>query len=743
MTNIDNLFNRAIQLHKMGKPLEARVFYAQILEEIPTHVKALNLLGATYLQTGEHQKGLPFIEQALAIKADFLEAYNNLGIALKALKRYEEAVSCYQKALALKPDYALGYYNLGIVLKELKRYEEAVSCYQKALALKPDYAEAHNNLGIALKELKRYEEAATCYQKALAIKPDFADAYRNLGNTLQELKRLEEAVPFYQKALAIKPDYADAYNNLGIVLKELQRHEEALACYRKALALKPDYAEAYNNLGIALQDLGRHEEVAACYKKVLSIKPDYDFALGMYFHSKAHCCDWSDFDETLQELLGGIDAGKVVSTPFSLQAAPSTPAQQKRCAEICVQKKYAVLPSAENINRRYAHDKIRLGYFSADFHDHPVGKLTAELFEQHDRSKFEVFGFSYGATKTDSMRQRIITAFDHFIDIRNQPDQEIATLARHLEIDVAIDLTGHTSNSRIGIFARHLAPIQVKFLGDPGTTGAPYIDYLIADPTVIPVEHQQHYSEKIAYLPNSYLVNGSHRQISERQFTRSEFGLPDEGFIFCGFNVNFKISPIIFNTWIKILKQVEGSVLWLTEGNAQVRHNLRNEARKRGIAPERLVFAKRMDLLSDHLARYQLADLFLDTFIFNAHTTASDSLWAGLPVLTYLGEAFPGRVAASLLNAIGLPELITHSHEEYQALAIELATNPKKLAMIKQQLAKNRGTHPLFNAVLFTRHIEDAFTQMWERHQASLLPDHIYVSEQGIENIPHSEQRQK
>lgn len=439
-----------------------------------------------------------------------------------------------------------------------------------------------------------------------------------------------------------------------------------------------------------------------------------------------HICYWDRIDETFHELLGGIDAGKTVSNPFPVLAMPSSLAQQKRCAEIYIQEKFSAVPAASIVENRYSHNKIRLGYFSADFHNHATAYLMAELFERHDRSRFEVIGFSYGASPNNGMRQRLSAAFDRFLDVRNQSDEDIAALARNLEVDIALDLKGFTGDSRTGIFALRPAPIQVNYLGYPGTMGASYIDYLIADPMLIPVEHRQHYSEKIAYLPNSYQVNDTHRRISERPFTRSEAGLPDEGFVFCCFNNNHKITPIVFDIWMEILRQLEGSVLWLLEDNADATRNLHKEAKKRGIAPERIVFAQRMDL-PEHLARHRLADLFLDTFPYNAHTTASDALWAGLPVLTCLGETFAGRVAASLLNAIGLPDLITPSPVAYKTLALDLAQHPEKLALIRQQLAGNRITHPLFNAALFTRHIEDAFIQMRERHQASLAPDHIYA----------------
>ena len=425
--------------------------------------------------------------------------------------------------------------------------EEASDNYRKALLLTPDKAESHSDFGSSLLELNQIDLAIVLFRQALSLKRDHAETYSNLGAALAKQGKVDEAIASYRQALSLKPNLAEAHYNLGNLLRDQGAIDAAAECYHNAILYKPDYADAHNNLGLLFHKQGKLDEaINSFHTAYLNNAP---FAFGMYLHCKICCCNWEDFDDTVHALLADIDAGKPVSAPFVLQAIQSTPAQQKRCAEKSVQEQFPDIPAASNINNKYSHDKIRLGYFSADFHDHPVGKLTAELFERHDRSKFEIFGFSYVEANNDSMRQRLNAAFDHFIDIKNQSDQEIATLARHLEIDIAIDLTGHTSNTRIGIFARHPAPIQVKFLGDPGTTGTPYIDYLVADPTVIPAEHRQHYSEKIAYLPNSYLVNGSHRKMSEHQFTRSEVGLPDAGFVFCGFNMNFKITPNVFDSW--------------------------------------------------------------------------------------------------------------------------------------------------------------------------------------------------
>jgi len=641
-------------------------------------------------------------------------------------KRYAEMETLARKVTVNFPNHGIGWKALGTALVQQGFNEEALVSLQKAVELSQEDFQPYNNLGNALVKLDRLSEAEAAYRRALELNSSFIEAYYNLGNTLQKLGGLHESEALYRRALELKPDFVEVHNGLGNILSGLNRQSEAEASYRRALQIRPGYAEANSNLGNILQVMGRPDEAEVYYRQVLEINPDYAFTFGRYLHSKMHCCNWEGIDDTFRELLGGIDADKAVSTPFTLLAIPSTPAQQKRCAEIYIREKHTKVSAYSNINIRYSHDKIRLAYVSADFREHAVGQLIAGVFEQHDKSRFEIIAISLCLDDQSRLRARMLKAFDKFVDANQMEAVQIAQMMRDMEIDIAVDLGGHTSNSRTDIFALRPAPLQVNYLGYTGTMGADYMDYILADRHVIPESDRAFYSEKVAYLPDTFQANDAHKTMSERQFTRSEAGLPDEGFVFCCFNNNFKITPIVFDIWMQILKQAEGSVLWLLESNVQAAHNLQNEAMKRGIAPERLVFAKRMDL-PDHLARHRLADLFLDTFFYNAATTASDALRVGLPVLTYLGDTFVGRVAASLLNAIGLPELITYSHEEYKTLAIELATNPGKLARIKQKLARNRTTHPLFDTKLFTRHIEDAYTRMWKRHQESLLPDHIYV----------------
>lgn len=685
------------------------------------------------LSVAQHMQGknplLALQKAAHLLPGDF-GVHNNLGTALHDIGQLENAAASFRHAVKIKPDLTMAHFNLAIVLRDIGQLDAAAASFRNALHLEPGSVELHNNLGNVLSELGCLDDAAACYRKALVIEPNNIETHNNLGLVQYRLAQFDAAATSFRYAVGINPNFALAHFNLGTTLNYLGMHDEAVHSYNKALEIQPEHAHARYNLGNILWDAQKYEEAMTHFKKLLSVSPDYPFALGRYLFCKMSCCDWSNIDEEFNELLAGVDAGKAVSNPFTLLAIPSNKEQQKKCSKTYILAKLPVSVPLADVGNRHSHNKIRIGYFSSDFYNHATAYLMAELLELHDRSKFEIFGFSFGAPSNDYMSQRIRSAFDRFMEVKNESDQAIAALARSLEIDIAVDLKGLTQGLRTGIFALRAAPIQVNYLGYPGTMGASFIDYIIADPVIIPNAHQRYYIEKVVYLPNSYQVNDSHRQIAEHQFTRNEAGLPAQGFVFCCFNNNYKITSDVFDIWMQLLSQVKESVLWLFEDNTLAKQNLQNEAVKRGIIPERIVFAKRMNL-PDHLARHRLADLFLDSFYCNAHTTASDTLWAGLPLLTCLGDTFASRVAASLLHAIGLPELVTHSHAEYQARALELALNPEKLAAIKAQLAKNRATHPLFNTPLYVQHIEDAFAQMWQRHQKSLLPDHIYVRKEN------------
>jgi protein O-GlcNAc transferase len=706
---------------------DALNFYKKASSLKCDYIEAALNISATLKTLKRYEDALACAEQILSTNPNVAEAWSNKGLVLKELKRYDEAIAHYEEAIKLKPNFPEAWTNKAIVLFELKRYEDVIAHYEEVIKLKPNFPEAWSNIGIALYELKRYDEAIAHYDQALIIKADFAEAWSNKGLVLMELKRYDEAIAHYEEAIKLKPNFPEAWSNIGIALYELKRYDEAIAHYDQALIIKPDYAEAWSNKGMVLYELKRYEEAITHYDQALIIKPDFDWLPGNLLFIKMKICIWSDFEKSLVNFSKKVTESLRVSSPLVFTALTDDNCLLKKSSEIYIQSKYPFNPALGPISKYPRSQKIRVGYFSADFHNHATGYLIAELFELHDKSKFELIGFSFGPVTTDEMHQRLEKPFEHFIEVSNKSDVEIARLSRNLNIDIAVDLKGYTQDARTGIFAHRAAPIQVNYLGYPGTMGTNYIDYIVADKFLISSGLQSFYSEKVIYLPNSYQVNDRKRLISDRQFTRQELGLPENGFVFCCFNNNFKILPTTFASWMRILRAVKGSVLWLLKDNIWAADNLKKEAEKQGITTDRLIFAERLPI-QEHLARHRYADLFLDTFPYNAHTTTSDALWTGLPVLTLMGNSFASRVAASLLNAIGLPELITNNQEEYETLAIELAKSPEKLASIKQKLVNNRLTTPLFDTPLFTKNLESAFKKMYERYQQGLEPDHIEVT---------------
>ena len=647
--------------------------------------------------------------------------------ALHQQGRFAEAEQTLREILAQEPDCVDALHELGLISYRAKEYETSIGLIGRAIALKPDFAEAYSDYAMALRKLGRPAEALANYDKAITLQPDFAMALNNRANALLDLKRPAEALTSCDRAIALKPNFVLAHYNRAVALNHLARFEEALLSFDRTIALRPDFAHAHEGRGHALNHLRRFEEAVAAYNNALTLQPQLTGIEGNRFFAKMRICDWSDFDSECAHLIACIRGEIANTSPFPFLAIASSSAEQLQCAKLWVANNFPSYAKPGWQGGRYNHDRIRVGYFSADYHAHATGYLMAELFEGHDRSRFELIAFSFGPDDNSEMRQRLTTAFDQFISVRDRSDREVAMLAKELEIDLAIDLKGFTTDSRTGIFALRAAPIQISYLGYPGTIGAEFIDYLIADRTLIPAADQKCFLEKIVYLPNSYQVNDRKRAIADKTVTRAELGLPTDAFVFCCFNNNYKLNPGIFDRWMRILKRVDGSVLWLFEDNASAARNLRKEAAARGVNPERLVFSKLVPL-PEHLARHRAADLFLDTLPYNAHTTASDALWTGVPVLTLVGETFAGRVAASLLQAIGMPELITETPQAYEVLALELANNPDRLAAIRRKLEHNRLTTPLFDSKLFTKHIEAAYTAIYERYCGGLPPDHIYVA---------------
>ncbi|HSF48790.1 MAG TPA: tetratricopeptide repeat protein [Burkholderiales bacterium] len=721
------LGNRGNTLHDLKRYEEALASYDEALAILPGVALLHNNRGNTLRELGRFEEALASLDRALALKPGYVEALTNRANTLEDLRRYEEALANLDLALVSNPDDAVVHHNRGNLFQDLQRYEEALASYDKALAFRSSFAEALRGRGNALHKLRRFDEALASYDKALMIRPDYVEALNSRGNVLQELQRYEEALASYDKALAFGSSFAEALHGRGNALHKLGHSEEAFACYEKALTIRPDLVEALRGRGIILEEFQRYEEARASYQEALAIRPDLEHVSGELAWARMRCCDWREREEEVGRLTADVRAGKRSITPFAFLAVSDSAQDQLLCAQIWMRDQCAESLAPIWKGERYHHERIRLAYLSADFRVHASSFLLAGLFEHHDRNRFETIAISFGPDDRSEIRTRVKGALEDFIDVRSKSDLEVARLMREREVDIAVDLMGHTAHSRMGILALRPAPVQVNYLAYPGTMGADYIDYILADRVVIPEQHHPCYTEKVVYLPDTYQVNDSKRVIADRTPARSAVGLPERGFVFCSFNNNYKISPPVFDVWMRLLDKVEGSVLWLLENNAAAACSLRQEAANRGIAPERLVFAPVIKV-EDHLARNRLADLFLDTLPYNAHTTASDALWAGLPVVTCLGTTFPGRVGASLLNAIGLPELITHSLEEYETLALELARNPQRLAAIKSKLAANRNTYPLFDTDRFRRHIEAAYTTMWERYQRGEPPASFAVA---------------
>ena len=711
----------AIALHQGLKGNEARRLCQAILASGAEKFDALHYFGVLEAQRGRYEAADCLLSHALAINPRSAEACLNHGNVLNSLHRTGEALTSLDRALEINPGYAQAFNSRGAVLLDLKRPEEALASLDRALAAEPDYVEALNNRGNALRDLKRHEEALACYDRALALRPDYVEALNNRGNILLDLRRHGEALEGYARALAIGPGFADAHMNRGTALRDLGRYREALECYDRALAIRPGLVEALANRGMVLQELKRPEEAAAAFERLLDVQTEYDYARGHLLNARQHCCDWAQFEDSVALVTREARDGKRTALPFEFLSVSESASDQLQCARIHAADKYPASPRVIWKGERYSHEKIRIAYLSADFHVHAMTRLMAGVFETHDRTRFETTAISFGPDIADEMRTRLRTAFDRFIDVRERSGYDTARLLRELEIDIAVDLNGYTTHCRTDILSHRGAPIQVGYLGYPGTLGADYIDYILADRFVIPREHHPYYAEKVVYLPDTYQANDSRRPIPERVPTRAEMGLPENGFVFCSFNNNYKITPGTFDIWMRILRRTEGSVLWLVEDNAVAAHNLRQEAARRDVSPQRLVFAPRTGI-DEYLARQRLADLFLDTLPYNAHTTASDALWVGLPVLTCLGTTFAGRVAASLLNAAGLPELVTPTLEQYEELAVKLAHDDRLRTDVVTRLARNRATCPLFDTDRIRRHIEAAYVTMWERHQQGEPP---------------------
>ncbi len=694
----DNQLRRlqeALSHQRAGRFTEAIRLYNRILQKTPSNFDCVNALAGLYAQLGDVNSATPL----------------------------------FRRAAKLRPDLADTHYNLAVALSMSGHHGEAAGHYKQTLDRNPRHANARNNYAATLLQQGQIAAALQQYDELIAINPALADAYNNRGMALQNLKRLQEAVADYDKAIALRPNFPEAHVNRGNALQGLRRFNDALASFEKAIAQKPDFADAYGNAGNIHCQLGQHKEALNTYEHALSLQPGDSEIKSMRLYAKMHLCDWSNFDAECADLISCVERGLPIHT-FVTLAISSSHELQLRCARLFSETKFP--PSDKPVWRGevYAHDRIRVAYVSGEFREHATGYLLPGLFEHHDRSRFEVTGISLGSEEESPTRRRIKNAFERFVHVRDKSDQDIAALLRELEIDIAVDLMGYTQNARPGIFTLRPAPVQVSYLGYLGPMGADFVDYVIADKIALPFDQQPYYAETIAHLPDCFLVNDDRLTISPRTPTRAEVGLPDEGFVFSSFNNSYKIGRPMFELWMRLLRAVDGSVLWLFEANAEMALNLRCEAQRCGVDPSRIVFAPRVGL-PEHLARQQLADLFLDSSPYNAGATGAAALWAGVPLLTMIGSTFVGRMAASMLHAVGLPELVTESLSGYEALALKVAGEPDFCAVLRERLARNRKTHPLFDTERFTRNIEAAYETMVDLSRRGERPRSFSVAEQG------------
>jgi predicted O-linked N-acetylglucosamine transferase (SPINDLY family) len=675
--------------------------------------RALRKKGNELLQHGDASAALECFDRALACHPGDAATYSDRGNALQDLRRLEDAVASYDEALRIKPDFPAALTNRSNALRALRRFDESLRDLDAALRLKPAFPEALNSRGCVLRDLGRSQEALESFEAALALKPEFVIAHCNRGNTLLDLLQSRAAFACFDELLRHLPDDGEALFGRASALLQLRESLQLAADdFVRAAERGIERAETLVGQAACLAGLERHREAAACLAELLEIAPDRDYARGSRLHSLLQTCDWAQLSELTEELASLIRQGRRATHPLSLLSLIDSPELQVACARLHVEEKYRRDEALGPCPARSSSDRrLRVAYISADFCDHPVSHLLVGVLEKHDRQAFEVIGVSLQAGQGGALEQRVRGAFDRFIEVVDLTDLEVARLLRELEVDIAVDLMGFTQGLRLGIFTYRCAPVQVSYLGYAGTTGAPYMDYLLADAVALPQEQERHYSERVVRLPGCYLPNDDRREIGAAP-TRAEAGLPEREFVFCAFTSAYKLNPPVFDVWMRLLQGVPGSVLWMRSVGKDALENLRREMQRRGVSPDRLVLAPRVANMAAHLGRHALADLYLDTLPYNAHSTACDALWAGVPVLTCAGSSMASRAAASALSAVGLPELITHNLEEYEAKALDLALHPERLKEIRAKLARQRVSSPLFDTERYTRALEGAYRSM-------------------------------
>jgi protein O-GlcNAc transferase len=739
-------FEDALSWQQQGDLARADDVCRRLLRVQPGHADAWHLRGLLAFQGGQFERSIEFIQRSLKANSRQPAAYANVGTALLQIGRAKEALAQFDRALALQPVNAATLYGRGTALMKLARFPEASADLTAALALMPGFAaawvalgqtrlqlhepdaalaafdgalqwdanngDAHFGRGNALFALERQEEALLCYDSALDQGLATVELFNNRGNALRELSRYGDALASFERALALAPDAPEAFNNRGNSLLDLLRVREALAAYEEALRLRPDFATALDNQGLAQLMVDRPAAAADSYERLLRVAPDFPMARGNLLYARMMCCDWKDFEADTAAVIREI-GNSVAAQPFAFLAVSDSAALQLRCASSFARSKPWGRQSPSRQFARRGPRRLRVAYVSGDFREHAVAYLLAGVLEQHDREAVEAIGVALRPADDSAIGKRVRNAFDRYLDVSAMGDEEVARLLQAAQIDIAVDLMGYTRWSRPGVFAQRVASIQVNYLGYAGTMGAPCMDFILADPIVIPPGEEQWYSERVVRLPHCYLPNDDRREIGLRP-TREAVGLPSTGFVFCAFTNAYKITPPIFDVWMRLLRDVSDSVLWLRDMGIDARANLEQEAATRGVGADRLVFASHVAAMPDHLGRHALADLYLDTLPYNAHSTVCDALWSGVPVLTCAGRGMAARVAASALTAMGVPELITRSLDDYGRVARELATQPVRLRALREKIQEARHSAALFATAQYTRDLERAFESMRE-----------------------------
>ena len=704
--------NLGYALHVLGRPAQALESLERALALRPELLEALNNRGNTLSALGRHDESVASFDRALALRPDYVEAAYNRGNALHAAGRLADALAAYDAVIAARPDIAQAHNNRARVLQDQGRHDEALAGYDRAVVLVPKYLHAIVGRGTARLALKQPAAALADFDAALRIDPQHAGAHEGRGSALFALRRADDAVAAFTRCLDIDGTRLDARIQRGNASYELRRYEDAIVDFDAVLAATPDVAGVVCNRGNALLELKRYDEAARAFERVQALDAAYPYALGKRLYAQAMACDWRELDVLVAQVQDGLAAGRPVIEPFAYSAIATDPFAARRCAELFAVDQFPPRPALVAAGQRRSSGRIRVGYLGGEFRNQATSILAAELFELHDKSRFEIVAFDNGWDDGSSLRRRMNAAFDEVVTIAALPDDAAAQAIAERRIDILVNLNGWFGLGRTGVFARRPAPVQVNWLGFPGTLGAPYLDVIVADDHVIPAGEEGAYVERVLRLPHSYQPNDRRRAIAAVAPTRAELGLPEAAFVFACFNNTYKITPATFASWMRILAAVDAGVLWLLQDNDAATANLRAAAQAHGIAAQRLHFAPRIRL-DEHLARHACADLFLDTLPYNAHTTASDALWAGLPVLSCRGSTFPGRVGSSLLHALDLADdLLVDDVPAFESRAIALARDPAGLARVRARLAQARRTAPLFDTPAYARALEALYEGM-------------------------------